>query len=229
MAFPRVRALALAPLAALLLTASGCGSGGASLPTVSPPSPTGSLVSSWAALERAPCPVPYLAIDRKSSYTKAEIAKARRGEFKIKGHQTKLVPPIDWSMDPYGSKAYRGVLASLKWIDQLLYASRHGDRAALAQARDVVLDWVEHNPRHHAPSDHAWLNKIIGDRAPYVAYVTRAAACEHLLTREQGLTLIRSLRQHGRALTDPKIYPPSNHGLFMDYGLEAMAQEAGFL
>ncbi len=132
-------------------------------------------------------------------------------------------------MDPYNSKSYRGVLASLKWIDPVIYASRQGDRQALAQARDIALDWVTHNPRHHPPTDKSWENKIIGDRAPYLAYITRAAACQHMLSQEQGLTLIQSLREHGRALTENKLYVPSNHGLFMDYGLEALAKEAAFL
>ena len=223
------RARALAPLLALCLIAGGCGSGDGSLPTVKPPKPTKSLLASWHALERAPCPPPYLAITRKTTYTKGDIATARRGTFDIKGHPTKIVPPVDWAMDPYNSKSYRGVLAGMKWIDPLLYASRHGDRAALKQARNIALDWVDHNPRHHPPTDKSWENKIIADRAPYLAYISRAAACQHLLTREQGLTLIRSLRQHGRALTERKLYVPSNHGLFMDYGLEALAKEAAFI
>ena len=223
-----LRARALAPLAALTLAACGCGDGGGSS-TVAPPKPTKSLLAAWHALERAPCPAPYLAIDQKTSYSRAELRQAEKGRFSIKGHPTTLEPSIDWAMDPYDSKSFRGVLASLKWIDPVIYASRHGDRQALAQARDIALDWVAHNPRHHPPTDKSWENKIIGDRAPYLAYITRAAACQHMLSSEQGLTLIESLRQHGRALTENKLYVPSNHGLFMDYGLEALAKEAAFL
>jgi hypothetical protein len=230
MALVRPRALVPPSLAALLLlVAAGCGSGADSRATVAPPKATKSLLASWHGLERAPCPAPYLAISRRSHYSHREVAKARRGIFLIKGHPTKLAPPIDWSTDPYHSKSFRSVLAGLKWLDVLIYAARHGDRAALAQARDVALNWVRRNPRHRPPSDKAWENKIIGDRAPYLAYITRAAACDHMLSREQGLTLIRSLRQHGRALTEGKLYVPSNHGLFMDYGLEALAKEAPFL
>ena len=230
MAVPRLRVLAPAATAALSLLVLGCGSSsGSGSATVPAPKPTESLVASWHALEQAPCPVPYLAIDQKSHYSRDEVARARHGVFSIKGHPTKLTPPIDWGMDPYNSKSFRGVLASLKWIDVLIYAARHGDRAALAQARDIAIDWAEHNPRHHPPSDKSWENKIIGDRAPYLAYITRAAACDHVLSRKQGLVLIQSLRQQGRALTDPRVYVPSNHGLFMDYGLEALAKEAAFL
>ncbi len=215
MAIARPRALLPACLAALSLLFYGCGSssGSSSADTVAPPSPTNSLLASWRALEHAPCPAPYLAISRRAHYSRTEVAKARRGIFSIKGHPTKLAPPIDWATDPYHSKSFRGVLAGLKWIDVLLYAARHGDRAALAQARDIALDWVRHNPRHRPPSDKSWENKIIGDRAPYLAYIARAATCEGILSREQGLVLIRSLRQHGRALTEGKLYVPSNHGL----------------
>lgn len=216
------------PLAAASLIVVGCGSDGGSK-TVAPPKPTASLLASWHALERAPCPPAYLAIDSKSSYPAAEVAQARRGLFRIKGHDTKLDVPIDWAMDPYDSRSFRGILASLKWIDPLIYASRHGDRGALTQARDIALDWVAHNPRNRPPADKSWENKIVGDRAPYLAYVTRAAACQGMLSQKQGLFLIRSLRQHGRALTSNKLYKPSNHGLFMDYGLEALAKTAAFL
>src|SRR4051794_3831172 len=222
-----LRVRALAPLAVLSLIVAGCGSGGGS--TVAPPKATKSLLASWHALQAAQCPAPYLAITRKTNYSHSELAKAENGTFSIKGHPTKLVAPIDWSMDPFNSKSYRGVLAGMKWIDALIYAYRQGDRAALVQARDIALDWVAHNPRHHPPTDKSWENKIIGDRAPYLAYITRAAACAHMLTRQQALTLIQSLREHGRALTERKLYVPSNHGLFMDYGLEALAKEAAFL
>ena len=229
MAIARPWALLPASLAALSLLFLGCGSSSGSDSTVKPPKGTQSLLASWHALERAPCPPPYLAISRRAHYSRAEVAKASRGIFSIKGHPTKLAPPIDWAMDPYHSKSFRAVLAGLKWIDVLIYAARHGDRAALAEARDIALDWVRRNPRHRPPSDKSWENKIIGDRAPYLAYIVRAAACDHMLSREQGLMLIRSLRQHGRALTEGKLYVPSNHGLFMDYGLEALAKEAPFL
>src|SRR5262245_38128379 len=170
MAMPRrkLRARALAPLAALALIATGCGSGGGS--TVPPPKATKSLVASWHALERSPCPAPYLAITRKTNYAQRELAKAESGTFSIRGHPTKLVPPIDWTTDPYHSKSYRGVLAGLKWLDALIYAYQHGDKHALVQARNIALDWVGHNPRHHPPTDKSWENKIIGDRAPYLAY-----------------------------------------------------------
>ncbi len=180
-----LRARALAPLAALTLAACGCGDGGGSS-TVAPPKPTKSLLAAWHALERAPCPAPYLAIDQKTSYSRAELRQAEKGRFSIKGHPTTLEPSIDWAMDPYDSKSFRGVLASLKWIDPVIYASRHGDRQALAQARDIALDWVAHNPRHHPPTDKSWENKIIGDRAPYLAYITRAAACQHMLSSRAG-------------------------------------------
>jgi hypothetical protein len=190
--------------------------------------PTPRIVADVRALRKAPCPAPYVVAQDKS-YTKAKVAQARRGEFHIHFHTSKLVPPVDWSQDPYHSKGWSSTFASLKWLDVLIYAYRHGDTAALAQARDLLLDWIEHNPRDQPATRKSWFNKVIGDRAQFLAYITRAASCEGMLDAKQAATLVGSIAEHGRALTDPSLYTPTNHGLFMDFGLASLGREASYM
>ena len=157
------------------------------------------------------------------------MKEALSGVFHVHNHRAKLVPPVDWSQDPYHSRAWRSVFASLKWLDVLIYAYRQGDTQALAQARDLMLDWVEHNPRSHPPTRKSWYGKVIGDRAPFLAYITRAASCEGMLSSRQAAVLVRSIADHGNALTSSRLYTPTNHGLFMDYGLASLAREASYM
>ena len=50
-----------------------------------------------------------------------------------------------------------------------------------------------------------------------------------MLDSKQAATLVGSIADHGRALTSRKVYSPSNHGLFMDYGLASLGREAGYM
>lgn len=186
------------------------------------------IAAEVTALRKSSCPAPYLVVHSKH-YPKGEVRQALHGVFRIHHHPRRLVPPVNWAQDPYNSKAYRSILAGLKWTDILLSAYRAGNLHALAEARDIALDWIDHNPRHHPTTDKTWFNKVIGDRAPFLAYIARAANCEGILSKQQATTFVTSLAQHGRALTSPKLYSPSNHGLFMDYGLAALAREADFM
>jgi hypothetical protein len=220
---------ALAAFAAVMAMAA-CGGSDDSGARASGGSPGSkpSIQASVQALRHSPCPAPYLVV-HEHRYPKSQLDQALRGVFHFHHHRVKLVPPVDWIQDPYHSKAWSSVFASLKWLDVLVYAYRHGDTQALARARDLMLDWVEHNPRHHPPTMKSWFNKVIGDRAPFLAYVTRAASCEGMLDSKQAATLVGSIADHGRALTSPKVYSPSNHGLFMDYGLASLAREADYM
>ena len=179
-------------------------------------------------LRSTSCPAPNLVVHAET-YSRAETRAALHGAFMIRGHRRHLVAPVDWAQDPYQSRAFRSVLASLKWTGILLSAYRHGNLRALAEARDLALDWIRHNPRSDPPSDKSWFNKVIGDRAPFLAYIARASSCEGLLSRRQAATFVGSLAEHGRVLASPKNYVQSNHGLFMDYGLVALAKEAPYL
>jgi heparinase II/III-like protein len=226
----RARTLAAVIVFAAATALSACGSSGGGDASASDGAhgPKPAILADVKALRAAPCPAPYLVVHEKH-YPKSQVRQALANRFHIHHHIDTLKPPIDWKQDPYHSKAWSAVFASLKWMDVLIYAYRHGDRQALAEARDLMLDWVEHNPRHHPPTQKSWFNKVIGDRAPFLAYITRAASCEGMLSASQAATLVGSIAEHGRALTSKKVYSPSNHGLFMDYGLASMAREASYM
>jgi hypothetical protein len=148
--------------------------------------------------------------------------------FKVGPYREKLVPPVDWLQDPYRSQRFRNALASLSWVEPLLYDYRHRQhRGSLRQARDLMLDWVHHQPRHGAhTSRDAWHSKVVGDRAAYLGYMTRAAACEHMLRRNQALRAIRSLEVHADWLLHHR--SKTNHGLFDNLGLLAMGRDLRF-
>jgi hypothetical protein len=154
-------------------------------------------------------------------YSPAEIAAARHDRFTIyRGLQTKLVAPVNWNKNPYGRRGFRASLQTLKFLEVLFYAYRQGSDAALRQAKALALDWVRDNPGPSSSSSSlAWFNKTVGERAPYLSYLVRAAACEHMLSGRQLRVLVGAVRTTGAWLADPANYYPSNHGLFMDLGL----------
>lgn len=185
-----------------------------------------------AALQAAPCPTEYLNVFQRA-YSDAEQAAALSGDFDVLlGRRAQIAVPVDWEMDPYDSRSWRHWLHTLGWwMDALLYVYRQGgpdSQDALVQARDLVLDWIAANPP--GPSDAfrpSWADKVTADRAPYVAYVARAAACEGLLTDAQAGILVDSLRAHGAYLV--RYHAANDHGLYGDYGLALIAGYLPFL
>jgi hypothetical protein len=67
---------------------------------------------------------------------------------------------------------------------------------------------------------------VVGDRAAYLGYMTRAAACEHVLHRNQALGAIRSLKVHADWLLHHR--SKTNHGLFDNLGLLALGRDLRF-
>jgi hypothetical protein len=159
------------------------------------------------------------------------VQAAKSGQFDISySGPAMLVPPVDWTMDPYDNTTWVHNLHGLRWLDQLLYAYvRDGDLEALGQARDLALDWVAANPLPAGDTGPAWASKVVGDRAGYLGFVTRAAACRNLLSDAQASALIDALRAHGDALADPARYHANNHGMFDDMGLALVSDHMGFL
>lgn len=184
------------------------------------------------ALSAQPCPA-YAAKSQRATYPPEVVADARAGWFVVMRGlpRTRLVPPVDWKQNPFGDRSWTHYLHTLYWLDPLLYDySRNGNIESLAVARDLVVDWVARNSRG-APSTaaDAWDDKSAGDRAGYLGYVTRAAACEGLLTEEQAGRLIDSIHVHLDVLLHPDMHPPNNHALFVDLGLAYLARYAMFL
>ncbi len=168
---------------------------------------------------RDPCPGPYKAGKaRKAGKAPLSVAALRRNDLEVLGRPIRLVPPVDWAQDPYHSKSWRSKLHAMGFLTPLLqrYSQAH-DTASLRQARDLMLDWI----RANKPDDGgiAWKNKIVGDRAGQLAYVTAASECAGILSSQQRETLRDSATAHGKFLADPANYRHGNHGLFQNQGL----------
>ncbi|MGI9019976.1 MAG: heparinase II/III domain-containing protein [Solirubrobacterales bacterium] len=163
----------------------------------------------------------------------ATLAAALEGRFSLRKVKLPLEPPIDWEQNPIDSSSFQGKLQDLGWTDPLLYAYLRGDEAALAQARDIVLDWIAANPfvnpyesgRERVDSK-PWIDKVSAERAPVVAWVSAAADCEDLLSARQRQVLGRSLEAHGQYLAGDEHYRETNHGLYVDHGLFLLARLA---
>jgi hypothetical protein len=199
---------------------------------LSPPRAAGATPEQIAALKAAPCPSTDFVL-RRASYSDAEVAAARSGSFHVFGEypRRELVPPVDWKQDPHRDRSWTHYLHAFSWIDPLVYAyAIDGDAGAVGQARDLLLDWIQQNPRG-APgtSPWAWNDKGSGDRAPFLAYFTRAAACEGMLTNGQASTLIDATLDHAEFLMLPENHPAHNHALFVDLGLAGLARLSGYL
>lgn len=186
------------------------------------------------ALRSPGCPPTYKAVEQ-DTYTQAEEDGALSGTFRLDNYfpAVQLTPPVDWKQDPFQSKHWRDVLNNFKWLDPLFYTYTQGGPQALPaliHARDLMMDWIGAtiDPARGVNKE-AWLDKTVGDRAPYLAFMARAAACENLLAEDQAATLIHYLQLHGDRLQSKKRYSPSNRGLFEDFGLYLLSDYAPFL
>ena len=180
-------------------------------------------------LRKANCPAPYLVrVDR--DYSEDEIRDARNYRFDIAGQDVTLRPPINWRFDPLGSASFRARLHDLRWLDILLYDYRHNhNRASLKKAKRVVVDWIKSNPRSAPTTDRTWFDKVVGERASYIAYVTRAAACAGMVNGKLPQKLLGSVLTHGRFLLSKSNYTHTNRGLFEDYGLLQVGKQVPWL
>ena len=170
---------------------------------------------------------------RKRSEHERELARnGRYGVFPGIDEPTELVPPVDWLQDPFASRSWRAQLHTLRFLDVLFQMYfKDGDREALGRARDLVLDWIAQNPRSRAGiSEYAWWDKVVGDRAPFFAYLLGAGCQARVLEPMQATTLLRSLIEHAEYLVDDRNYThQTNHGLFQDAGLLILTRYLGFL
>jgi hypothetical protein len=180
-------------------------------------------------LRKASCPADYL-VRVQRQYDPEEIAAARRGQFHFGGADVKVKTPFDWTTDPVGSASFRARLHDLRWLDVLLYDYRTNGRVkSLRQAKRIAVDWVKQNPRRNPSTDRTWFDKVVGDRAAYLAYVTRAAQCERIINGKLARRMLSSLVTHGSFLKDGDGYTDTNRGLFMDLGLLQIGKQVRFL
>ena len=179
--------------------------------------------SAGSVLRSGGCPATSLAANGSSDADREAALNARFEIFA--GLEARIVPPVNWRRDDYRSKQWRRSLQRLLWLDPLMgIYERSGDLDALRRARDLVMDWVQADSRGKVPRD-AWVDKIAGERAPYLAYVARTASCARVLGARRSRKLVVSIRRHGRFLADRVKYRPTNHGLFLDIGLIELAQQ----
>jgi hypothetical protein len=214
MSGPRAQA-ALAVLASLGLAACGGGGDGG---------------AEQAAVPKCAPPL-YEAIADDPSAEAVEAAREWR--FGVKQVKLQLEPPIDWDQNPIDSSAFQGKLQDLTWLDPLLAGYLEGDVDALAQARDIAIDWAGANPfaNPYGPQNvrgdpKPWIDKIAAERVPVLAWITAAAVCEGILSAEQRRALRASLETHGTFLADNESYHETNHGLYVDQGLDLLTRLA---
>lgn len=170
---------------------------------------------------------------RKRSESEMELAREDTYEvFPGIAETAELAPPVDWLQDPFDSRSWRAQLHTFRFLDVLFQMYlKEGDIEALRRARDLVLDWIAQNPRgHDGISEYAWWDKVVGDRAPFFAYLLDAGCDAGILDSEQATTLLRSLVEHADYLVDDDNYThQTNHGLFQDAGLLILARYLSFL
>jgi hypothetical protein len=212
----RPRARRPATLAALCLALlAGCnGDDQASRPAnAQPPAQT------------AECPPrPALAQPRASE---AQLRRASEGVFDVYGFRTRLEPPIDWAMNPHGSLRFQAYLSNWTFLDPLLAGYRStGDARYLRQAAEIATDWIESNPPENpAGGAGSWSGKVAGDRATRVAYLLAAGGCPGVLPPTVSSELEASLREHLAILQGPESSSETNHALYVQLGLAAVAAQ----
>ena len=211
---PATTILALAVLAAAVIAGTESASGQTHRSPLQ-----ADLSGDIAQLRSQDCPAFRALFERE--YGREQVQAARSGVFTIyRGLKARLIPPIDWTKNPHSRRGFRASLQTLKFLEVLFQEYANGSLSALRQAKALALDWVRANPNPaSSQSSLAWFNKTVGERAAYLAYVVRAAACERMLSPDQTRLLVGAVRAHAAWLADPANYYPSNHGLFMDVGL----------
>lgn len=181
-------------------------------------------------LRNQPCPPKY-AVRVARPADRAEIRAAKRRNFTLEGVDVHIKRHMNWAYNPIGSLAFQARLNDLRFLDPLFYAYReNGDRKALRVAKSIVVDWVKNNPLRAPATARTWFDKVAGDRGPYIAYATRAASCRRMLKSPKlARTLLGSVEQHIRFLSDRDRYSDTNRGLFMDLGLIFSGRQMRFL
>jgi hypothetical protein len=127
--------------------------------------------------------------------------------------------PFDWGADPYGDRAWRFRLHTLRsFVDRAL-AARDFD-----YARAVFLDWERWHENcwwswplcFERAADQSWGDMATGIRAARLAYLLRS-------TNWQDERLIELAEKHAEKLRDPAFVADNhNHAIFQLHGLAAL-------
>jgi hypothetical protein len=162
------------------------------------------------------------------------VSERDRGEleaerYRVRTRSVRLVPPVDWRMDPFDNRSWRFWFHTLEFLDvPLRIYEQDEDLDALSKARDLVLDWVARNPiGGERTGDFAWYDMSAGLRASFLGYCWRECRRHSLLDGTQREQLADSLREHGDWLSRNENYTAeTNHGLYQDAGLFLMGTYA---
>jgi hypothetical protein len=188
-------------------------------PFLLPPTAQAASGREISKLLHQPCPR-YRAMAQAASIPPEIVDDARQGIFRIRGQRFAL-PKVGWHYDPIHSHAFREEINKWGWSTPLayLYMTEH-NLDAVRRARSLALDWFRRNAPARALRE-AWVDKVVADRAGFISYFTRVAACESLLTRRQAGKLLDGIRASGIFTANPRHYNSrvANHGLFQDFGL----------
>lgn len=137
-----------------------------------------------------------------------------RGELSFLGlPKVKIGKDIDWRRSPYNNRSWDMVFHSLRWMGRLVADyENNGDERYLERAIEIARDWVRDNPRGgRTTSPYAWDEHPIALRAP-------ALVC--LSKHTKGSWLTKTLAEHARMLSDPRLYEKGhNHGIDQDIAL----------
>lgn len=171
---------------------------------------------------------PTLLMVRTYSADPAVRADALLGIFEIRGETVTLRVPVDWRQDPFGNRSWRMWLHALDALKPLFIHYREtGEVVALEHARDLALDWIDHNRRGaKGLSEFAWYDMAVAYRAARLSYLYRALEHELLMTPDQRQRLSCSVNEHAYWLYDNSNYAyRNNHGLYSDAGLFIAARQ----
>ncbi|GLW06119.1 hypothetical protein Misp01_12490 [Microtetraspora sp. NBRC 13810] len=136
------------------------------------------------------------------------------GQLSFLGLPAVKVPKnVNWRWSPYKNRSWDMVFHSLRWMGRLVADYEvNGDAAYLARATEIAKDWVQDNPRggrNTAPD--AWAEHPIALRAPALVCLSKHVSADWLT---------RTMSEHARMLSDPKLYEKGhNHGIDQDIAL----------
>jgi hypothetical protein len=191
--------------------------------------PDAAAAEDTRALERQPCSPRYLPGGLKYPYEPEDVPLAREQSlFRITDEYFELKPPIDWRQPGTDSQTFRFALSQLTWTQILFDAYQAGDEGALAQARDILVDFARNQRLGRAgTAPWAWGTKRTGDRATLLAYLARAGTCAGILSRGEQRALLRAIAEHGSFML--KNRGATNHGVFDGFALGVIAEQAPFM